>query len=284
MIVGQRLVFVVVEDDDVDIQNGRPPRPSPGERPWPFSEALGAEREQRSVRLLLRRLLLGGGGDGDRRRVSGSASACGARRTWAWRPHRPARGIPAVGRGPWPRHPLDLAQTVHFVVFSVLVFLSVVEVWLTRPVALSPRPALVRRRCWGAPGSGQARARPFSPASGPPDHGTAILPHRPRFVCRLRLHVVQRVKEGTASLPGVTRRRRRHAADSWWSGVARHHRRRVPYLPGRMKAFKGLSLVVGLGSRWARGIVAGDQRSRRHLLPCASREGTRRIDDTEGIV
>ena len=55
--VGPRLVFIVV-DGDVDIQGGETTEGVARQAARMLAEALGAEREQRSVRLLLRSLLL----------------------------------------------------------------------------------------------------------------------------------------------------------------------------------------------------------------------------------
>src|SRR6185295_18307101 len=57
VMVGPRLVFIVA-DGDVDLQGGETTEGVAGQAARMLAEALGAEREQRSVRLLLRSLLL----------------------------------------------------------------------------------------------------------------------------------------------------------------------------------------------------------------------------------
>ena len=283
--VGQRLVFVVV-DDDVDIQNGETTETVARQAALALSEALGAEREQRSVRLLLRALLL-----------AAVATVIAAGLLWLCvRVRRAAHlGVARISqREGFRLWGVDLGPVIRstlrglaFVVFWVLV-LSVVEVWLTYVLSLFP---LTRPWSDALLGSVLGLLARLGRAllAGLPDLLTAVVILLiGRAFAGFVSTVVQRVEEGTASLPGVYPEtagatRRLLVGAVWLVTIAAAY----PYLPGSAsEAFKGLSLVVGLGlSLGSTGIVA---QAMSGLVVIYSRALSRgdcvRIGDTEGVV
>ena len=97
VMVGPRLAFVVV-DGDVDLQGGETTEGVARQAAETLSEALAAEREQRSWRLLLRSLLLAAVATLSPRESSGCSSARDARRRSGW---RGTDGRSGSGCGAW---------------------------------------------------------------------------------------------------------------------------------------------------------------------------------------
>ncbi|HUM11162.1 MAG TPA: mechanosensitive ion channel domain-containing protein [Myxococcaceae bacterium] len=285
VMVGPRLVFHVAEGD-VDREAGESTEKVAAQAAQVLSEALLAEREQRSVRLLVRSSLLG---------LAATAIAAGL--LWLFvRGRRLALGgvsrvtrregfrLWGVDFGPIIRSGL---RGLTFVVFWALV-LSVVEVWVTYVLSLFPvtRPwsdALLGGvlRLLGRVGK--------AILAGLPDLVTAVVILLVgRAAAGFVSTVVHRVEEGTSIVPfihpetaGATRRLLVGAV--WLITIAAAY----PYLPGSgSEAFKGLSLVVGLGlSLGSTGVVA---QAMSGLVVIYSRALYRgdcvRIGDIEGVV
>jgi small-conductance mechanosensitive channel len=285
VLVGPRLAFVVVEGD-VDIQGGETTEGVARQAAQTLSEALDAEREQRSVRLLLRSVLL-----------AAVATTIAAGVLWLFvRARRAAHlGAARIGRkervrlwgvdfGPILRSTL---RGLTFVLFWALV-LTVVEVWLTFVLSLFP---LTRPWSDALLGSvlGLLASLGRAILASLPDLVTAVvILFLGRAVAGFVSTVVQRVEEGTASLPGVYPEtagatRRLLVGAVWLVTVAAAY----PYLPGSSsEAFKALSLVVGLGlSLGSTGIVA---QAMSGLVVIYSRALSRgdcvRVGEIEGVV
>jgi small-conductance mechanosensitive channel len=285
VLVGARLLFTVAEGD-VDLQAGETTDGVARQAAQVLTEALTAEREQRSVRLLVRSLLL-----------ALAATVIAAGLFWLFvRARRAAYlGVARISRregfrlwdvdfGPIIRSTL---RAVTFVLFWALV-LSAIEVWLTYVLSLFP---LTRPWSDALLGSVLGLLGRFGRAllAGIPDLLIAVIILLiGRAVAGFFSGAVHRVEEGTAALPwvhpetaGATRRLLVGAV--WLVTIAAAY----PYLPGSgSEAFKALSLVVGLGlSLGSTGIVA---QAMSGLVVIYSRALSRgdcvRIGDTEGVV
>lgn len=285
VMVGPRLVFVVAEED-VDREGGETTEAVARQAAQVLSEALVAEREQRSVRLLIRSVLLA---------LAGTAIAAGL--LWLFiRGRRLALGgISRVRRregfrlwgidfGPIIRSSL---QGLTFIVFWALV-LSLVEVWVTYVLSLFP---LTRPWSDALLGGVLRLLERVGKAilAGLPDLATAVVILLiGRGVAGFVSTVVHRVEEGTGTVPGIYPEtagatRRLMVGAVWLVTIAAAY----PYLPGSgSEAFKGLSLVVGLGlSLGSTGVVA---QAMSGLVVIYSRALSRgdcvRIGDIEGVV
>jgi small-conductance mechanosensitive channel len=285
VMIGPRVIFVVA-DGDVDREAGETTEGVASQAARVLSEALEAEREQRSLRLLLRSALLA---------IVGTVIA--ACLLWLFvRGRRAAQlGVTRLSRreglrlwgvdfGPIIRSGLRASI---FVLFWALV-LTLGEVWLTYVLSLFPltRPwsdALLGGVVRLLSRIGRAIL------AGLPDLATAVVILLiGRGVAGFVSTVVHRVEEGTATLPGVypetaVATRRLLVGAVWLVTIAAAY----PYLPGSgSEAFKGLSLVVGLGlSLGSTGIVA---QAMSGLVVIYSRALSRgdcvRIGTTEGVV
>ncbi|HZJ55645.1 MAG TPA: mechanosensitive ion channel domain-containing protein [Myxococcaceae bacterium] len=285
VLVGPRLLFIVAEGD-VDLQAGETTEGVARQAAQVLTEAQDAEREQRSVRLLVRSLLL-----------ALVATTIAAGLLWLFvRARRAAHaGVAGISRRePFRLWGVDFGPTIRstlrglvFILFWALV-LSVVEVWLTYVLSLFPltRPwsdALLGSVLRLLSGLGRKIL------GGVPDLLTAVVILLiGRAVARFVSNVVHRVEEGTATLPGVYPEtagatRRLLVGMVWLITIAAAY----PYLPGSgSEAFKALSLVVGLGlSLGSTGIVA---QAMSGLVVIYSRALSRgdcvRIGDIEGVV
>jgi small-conductance mechanosensitive channel len=285
VMVGARLIFTVAEGD-VDLQGGETTEGVATQAAQVLSEALGAEREQRSVRLLLRSMLL----------ASMATVIAAGMLFLIVRSRRAAhRGVARISRregfrlwgvdfGPMIRSTL---RGLTFLLFWALVF-AVVEVWLTYVLSLFP---LTRPWSEALLGSvlGLLATLGRTILGGVPDLLTAVVILLiGRAFAGFVSNVVQRVEEGTAILPGVYPEtagatRRILVGAVWLVTLAAAY----PYLPGSSsEAFKALSLVVGLGlSLGSTGIVA---QAMSGLVVIYSRALSRgdcvRIGETEGVV
>lgn len=285
VMVGSRLIFTVAEGD-VDLPGGETTEGVAAQAAEALSEALGAEREQRSLRLLIRSLLLA---------VVATVIAAGVLVLFV-RARRAAHlGMARISRrdgvrlwgvdfGPIIRSTL---RGLIFVLFWALAF-TVVEVWLTYVLSLFP---LTRPWSEALLGSVLGLLGKLGRAilGGLPDLLTAaVILLIGRAVAGFVSNVVQRVEEGTAILPGVypetaSATRRLLVGAVWLVTLAAAY----PYLPGSgSEAFKALSIVVGLGlSLGSTGIVA---QAMSGLVVIYSRALSRgdcvRIGDIEGVV
>jgi small-conductance mechanosensitive channel len=285
VMVGPRLIFLVTEGD-VDREAGETTEGVASQAARVLAEALGADREQRSLRLFLRSVLLA---------IVGTVIAAGL--LWLFVRGRRAAHLGVVrlsqreGLRLWG---VDFGPIIRsglrgliFVVFWALV-LSLVEVWLTYLLSLFPftRPwsdALLGGVLRLLSRLGRAIL------SGLPDLATAlVILLIGRGVAGFVSTVVHRVEEGTATLPGVYpdtagATRRILVGAVWLVTIAAAY----PYLPGSgSEAFKALSLVVGLGlSLGSTGVVA---QAMSGLVVIYSRALSRgdcvRIGTTEGVV
>jgi small-conductance mechanosensitive channel len=285
VVVGSRFVFHVTEGD-VDLGAGETTESVARQAAQALAEALEAEREQRSLQLLLRSIALS---------VMGTVVAAGlfwlfvrVRRIALAAVARVTRQkgfrLWAVDFGPIIRSTL---RGLVFLAFWALV-LSLLEVWVTFVLAQFPltRPwsdALLGGvlRVLGRVGK--------SLLGGLPDLATAVLILLiGRAVAGFVSTVIHRVEEGSATLPGVYPEtagatRRLLVGAVWLVTIAAAY----PYLPGSgSDAFKGLSLLVGLGlSLGSTGIVA---QAMSGLVVIYSRALARgdcvRIGTTEGVV
>ena len=285
VMVGPRLIFTVLEGD-IDPQGGETTEAVAQQAAQVLSEALGAEREQRSLRLLLRSALLA---------AFATVIAAGvlllfvrARRAAHLGTARLARGggfrLWGVDFGPIVR---STARALTFLVFWTLV-VTVVEVWLTYVLSLFP---LTRPWSDALLGSvlGLLGKVGRTILGGVPDLLTAVVILLiGRAIAGFVSTVVQRVEEGSAFLPGVYPEtagatRRIMVGAVWLVTIAAAY----PYLPGSgSEAFKALSLVVGLGlSLGSTGIVA---QAMSGLVVIYSRALSRgdcvRIGEIEGVV
>jgi small-conductance mechanosensitive channel len=285
VMVGARLVFTVA-DGDVDLLGGETTEGVAAQAAQMLTEALGAEREQRSVRLLLRGLLL-----------AFVATVIAAGVAWLFvRARRAAHlGVAHLGRrervrlwgvdfGPIIRSTL---RALTFLLFWTLL-VTVVEVWLTYVLSLFP---LTRPWSDALLGSvlGLLGSVGRTLLGGVPDLLTAIVILLiGRAIARFVSTVVQRAEHGAAVLPGVypetaSATRRILVGVVWLVTIAAAY----PYLPGSgSEAFKALSLVVGLGlSLGSTGIVA---QAMSGLVVIYSRALSRgdcvRIGEIEGVV
>jgi len=285
VMVGPRLAFVVV-DGDVDLQGGETTEGVARQAAETLSEALAAEREQRSWRLLLRSLLL-----------AAVATTIAAGVLWLFvRARRAAQiGVARIGRkervrlwgmdfGPTLRSTLRGAT---FVLFWALV-LTLVEVWLTFVLSLFPLTQPWSDALLGSVLGLLASLGRAILASLPDLLTAVVILFLGRAVAGFVSTVVQRVEEGTAFLPGVYPEtagatRRLLVGAVWLVTIAAAY----PYLPGSSsEAFKALSLVVGLGlSLGSTGIVA---QAMSGLVVIYSRALSRgdcvRVGDVEGVV
>ena len=284
VMVGSRLIFTVGEGD-VDLQGGETTERVAGQAAQVLSEALGAEREQRSLRLLLRSFLLAG---------IATVIAAGVLFLFVRARRAAHRGVARISRDGFRLGAVDFGPIIRstlrgltFVLFWALVF-TVVEVWLTYVLSVFPltRPwsdALLGSVLGLLAGLGRTIL------GGVPDLLTAVVILLiGRAVAGFVSNVVQRVEEGTAILPGVYPEtagatRRLLVGAVWLVTLAAAY----PYLPGSgSEAFKALSIVVGLGlSLGSTGIVA---QAMSGLVVIYSRALSRgdcvRIGDIEGVV
>jgi small-conductance mechanosensitive channel len=285
VLVASRLLFTVAEGD-VDLQGGETTESMARQAAQVLTEALAAEREQRSLRLLVRSLLL-----------SLASSVIAAGTLWLFvRARRAADlGVARISRregfrlwdvdfGPIIRSSL---RALVFVFFWTLA-LTVIEVWLTYVLSLFP---LTRPWSDALLGSVLGLLARLGRAllGGIPDLLTAlVILLIGRAVAGFVSSAVHRVEEKSAVLPwvhpetaGATRRLL--VGTVWLVTIAAAY----PYLPGSgSEAFKALSLVVGLGlSLGSTGIVA---QAMSGLVVIYSRALSRgdcvRIGDIEGVV
>lgn len=285
VMVGPRLIFYVA-DGDVDRQGGETTEGIARQAAQVLSEALGAEREQRSLRLLLRSGLLA---------LVGTVVAAGL--LWLFiRGRRVALlGVTRVSRregfrlwgidfGPIIR---SVLRGLTVVVFWALV-LSAIEIWVTYVLSLFPFTRPWSDALLGSVLRLLARLGK-SLLAGLPDLATAVVILLVgRAAAGFVSTVVHRVEEGTSIVPGIYPEtagatRRLLVGAVWLVTIAAAY----PYLPGSgSEAFKGLSLVVGLGlSLGSTGIVA---QAMSGLVVIYSRALSRgdcvRIGETEGVV
>lgn len=285
VMIGPHFVFAVVEGD-VDLQGGETTEGIARQAAQVLSQALGAEREQRSVRLLLRSAILA---------LVATVIAGGL--LWLFvRGRRLAMvGISRVSRREGFRlWGVDLGPIVRstlggltFVLFWALV-LSLVEVWVTYLLSLFPLTKPWSDALLGGVVRLIARLG-RAILAGLPDLATAVVILLVgRAVAGFVSTVVRRVEEGTTIVPGIYPEtagatRRLLVGAVWLVAIAAAY----PYLPGSgSEAFKGLSLVVGLGlSLGSTGIVA---QAMSGLVVIYSRALSRgdcvRIGETEGVV
>ena len=285
VMVGRRLAFVVVEDD-VDREAGETTEGVAQQAAHVLSEALIAERDQRSVRLLVRSVLL-----------SLMATVIAAAVLWLFVRSRRAAllGVSritdqygfrlwGVDFGPILR---SFLRGLVFVLFWVLV-LTVVEVWVTYLLSLFPVTRPWSDALLGGV-LGLLGRLGSAILAGLPGLATAVVILLiGRGVAGFVSTVVRRVEEGTTSVPGIYPEtagatRRLLVGAVWLITIAAAY----PYLPGSgSDAFKALSLVVGLGlSLGSTGVVA---QAMSGLVVIYSRALSRgdcvRIGDTEGVV
>jgi small-conductance mechanosensitive channel len=284
VMVGPRLIFTVAEGD-VDLQGGETTEGVATTAAQVLSEALGAEREQRSLRLLLRSMLLA---------AMATVIAAGVLFLFVRARRAAYRGVARISRSGFRLGGVDFGPIIRstlrglaFVLFWALV-LTLVEVWLTYVLSLFP---LTRPWSDALLGSVLGLLARLGRAilSGVPDLLTAVVILLiGRAVAGFVSTVVQRVEEGTAILPGVYPEtagatRRILVGAVWLITLAAAY----PYLPGSgSEAFKALSLVVGLGlSLGSTGIVA---QAMSGLVVIYSRALSRgdcvRVGEIEGVV
>ncbi len=285
VLVGSRYVFHVAESDLVP-GAGETTAELAAKAEQALRDALTADREQRSVRVLIRSFILAGIGTliaGGllwlfiRGRRMAQAGAARLSRT---------RSFPIFG--------VDLAPLLRssiraalFVVFWALV-LSLVEVWLTYVLSQFPLT-----KPWGDALLGGvlgllSKLGRALVGAIPNLVTAAVILLIGRGAASFVSNVVHRVEEGTAALPGVypetaSATRRLLVGLVWLVTIAAAY----PYLPGSgSDAFKGMSLIVGLGlSLGSSGIVA---QAMSGLVVIYSRALSRgdcvRIGETEGVV
>lgn len=285
VMVGPRLVFHVAEGD-VDREGGETTEAIASQAAQVLAEALEAERAQRSPRLLIRAALLA---------VIGSVVAAGL--LWLFiRGRRVAvAGVARISRregirlwgvdfGPLIRSSLRAAV---FVLFWALV-LSVAEIWITYVLSLFPLTRPLSDALLGSVLRLLTRLGKALLAQLPDLVTAVVILLVGRAVAGFVSSVVHRVEEGAAHLPGVYPEtagatRRLLVGAVWLITIAAAY----PYLPGSgSEAFKGMSLVVGLGlSLGSTGIVA---QAMSGLVVIYSRALSRgdcvRIGETEGVV
>jgi small-conductance mechanosensitive channel len=285
VMVGPRLILTVFEGD-VDLASGETTEGVAQQAAQVLSEALDAEREQRSVRLLLRSALL-----------ACVATVIAAGVLWLFLRARRVAHL-AIGRlsrregsrlwgvdfGPIIRSTL---RGLLFVLFWTLI-VTLIEVWLTYLLSLFP---LTRPWSEALLGSvlGLLGRVGRKVLSGVPDLLTAVVILLiGRAIAGFVSGVVQRVEEGSAALPGVYPEtagatRRILVGVVWLITIAAAY----PYLPGSgSEAFKALSIVVGLGlSLGSTGVVAQGMSG---LVVIYSRALARgdcvRVGEIEGVV
>ncbi len=249
-------------------------------------DALTADREQRSVRVLVRSLILAAIGTviaagllwlflrGRRLALLASTRLS---RTQAFR-------LWGIDFGPILR---ATVRALIFVVFWTLV-LSLVEVWLTFVLSQFPLTKPWADALLGGVLSLLSKLGRGLVGAIPNLVTAAVILLIGRAVASFVSNVVHRVEEGTAALPGVypetaSATRRLLVGLVWLVTIAAAY----PYLPGSgSDAFKGMSLIVGLGlSLGSSGIVA---QAMSGLVVIYSRALSRgdcvRIADTEGVV
>jgi small-conductance mechanosensitive channel len=249
-------------------------------------EALLADREQRSVRLLVRSFLLAGIGTviaggllflfirGRRLAYAGAARLRRAQNFRLW----------GVDFGPFLR---STVRAIVFVLFWALV-LSLVEVWLTYVLSLFPLTKPWGDALLGAVLGLLAKIGRGLLGAVPNLVTAAVILLVGRAAARFVSSVVHRVEQGTGTVPGIypetaSATRRLLVGLVWLVTIAAAY----PYLPGSgSEAFKGMSLIVGLGlSLGSSGIVA---QAMSGLVVIYSRALSRgdcvRIGETEGVV
>lgn len=283
--VGSRFVFHVAENDLLPGSDETTAEVA-GKAAQALREALLADRAQRSPKLLIRSLIVAGVGTlvaigllwlFIRARRMALAGAARLSRTRTFR-------ISGVDFGPILRSSIRAAL---FIVFWALV-LSLLEVWLT--FVLSQFPLT---KPWGDALLGSvlrllARIGRGLVAAIPNLVTAAVILLVGRAVASFVSSVVHRVEEGTGTLPGVYPEtagatRRLLVGLVWLITIAAAY----PYLPGSgSEAFKGMSLIVGLGlSLGSSGIVA---QAMSGLVVIYSRALSRgdcvRIGEIEGVV
>lgn len=285
VLVGPRLAFVVAEGD-VDSEAGETTEGVARQAAQVLSEALVAEREQRSLRLLIQSVL---------RALAGTAVA--AALLWLFIRGRRAAllGVSRVTRQKGFRlWNIDFGPTIRsslrgltFVVFWALV-LSVAEVWVTYVLSVFPVTRPWSDALLGSLLRLLARIGKALVGSLPDLATAAVILLVGRAVAGFVSTVVRRVEEGTSVVPGIYPEtagatRRLLVGAVWLVTIAAAY----PYLPGSSsEAFKALTLVVGLGlSLGSTGIVA---QAMSGLVVIYSRALYRgdcvRIGDTEGVV
>ena len=285
VMVGPRLAFVVVEGD-VDREAGETTEGVARQAAQVLSEALIAEREQRSIRLLIRSVLLS---------AMGTVIAAGllwvfvrARRAALLGVSRITRQkgfrLWAVDLGPILR---SFLRGLVFVLYWILV-LTVVEVWVTYLLSLFPVTRPWSDALLGSVLGLLARLGKAILAGLPGLATAVVILLIGRGVAGFVSTVVRRVEDGTTLVPGIYPEtagatRRLLVGAVWLITIAAAY----PYLPGSgSEAFKALSLVVGLGlSLGSTGVVA---QAMSGLVVIYSRALSRgdcvRIGDTEGVV
>ncbi len=285
VMVGPRLAFVVA-DGDVDRLAGETTEGAARQAAQVLSEALIAEREQRSVRLLVRSVLL-----------SAMSTVIAAGLLWLFVRGRRAAllGVSRITRekgfrlwgvdlGPIIR---SLLRGLVFILFWVLV-LSVAEVWVTYVLSLFPLTRPWSDALLGGVLGLLARLGRAILAGLPGLSTAVVILLIGRGAAGFVSTVVRRVEEGTSFVPGIYPEtagatRRLLVGAVWLITIAAAY----PYLPGSgSEAFKALSLVVGLGlSLGSTGVVA---QAMSGLVVIYSRALSRgdcvRIGDTEGVV
>jgi small-conductance mechanosensitive channel len=284
VMVGPRLIFAVAEGD-VDLQGGETTEGVARQAAQVLSEALSAEREQRSLRLLLRSLLLA---------LVATVIAAGV--LWLFARARRAThvAVARISREGFRLWGVDFGPIIWttlrgltFLVFWTLV-LSVVALWLTYVLSLFP---LTRPWSDALLGSVLGLLAKLGRAilGGLPDLLTAVVILLiGRAVAGFVSNVVHRVEEGSASLPGIYPEtagatRRILVGAVWLVTIAAAY----PYLPGSgSEAFKALTLVIGLGlSLGSTGIVAQAMSGLVVIYSRAlSRDDCVRIGEIEGVV
>jgi len=285
VLVGSRYIFHVAESDLVP-GSGETPAEIATKAAQALREALLADRAQRSPKVLIRSLILAGVGTliaagllwlfvrGRRMAVAGIARFS---RTRTFR-------TSGVDFAPILRSSIRAAL---FIVFWALV-LSLVEIWLTYVLSLFPLT-----KPWGDALLGSvlgllARVGRGLVAAIPDLLTAAVILLIGRAAAGFVSGVVRRVEEGTGTLPGVYPEtagatRRLLVGLVWLITIAAAY----PYLPGSgSDAFKGMSLIVGLGlSLGSSGIVA---QAMSGLVVIYSRALSRgdcvRIGEIEGVV
>jgi len=283
--VGSRYVFHVAESDLVPGSGEKTSEIAAGAA-QALRDAISADWEQRSVKALVRSLIFAAVGTlvaagllwlfirGRRMAVAGAATLS---RTRTFR-------ISGIDFGPVLRSSI---RATLFILFWALV-LSLVEVWLT--FVLSQFPLT---KPWGDALLGSvvgllARVGRGLVGAIPDLVTAAIILLVGRGAASFVSSVVHRVEEGTGTLPGVypetaSATRRLLVGLVWLVTIAAAY----PYLPGSgSDAFKGMSLIVGLGlSLGSSGIVA---QAMSGLVVIYSRALSRgdcvRIGETEGVV
>ncbi|MGZ3479656.1 MAG: mechanosensitive ion channel family protein [Myxococcaceae bacterium] len=249
-------------------------------------EALTADRDQRSLRVLFRSLIFAGIGTvvaagllwlltrGRRMAVAGAAGLIRKQTVRLW----------GIDFGPILRSSI---RALVFVLFWALV-LSLIEVWLTYVLSLFPLTKPWGDALLGGVTGLLSRLGRGLVAAIPGLVTAVVILLIGRGAASFVSSVVHRVEEGTGTLPGIypetaSATRRLLVGLVWLITIAAAY----PYLPGSgSDAFKGMSLIIGLGlSLGSSGIVA---QAMSGLVVIYSRALSRgdcvRIGETEGLV